>query len=93
MFTIRVDYPGSKWKRERKEWCKLHTVISIHDISVMAFSITDDHAHDAKEGMKILESIREGIRRIFGHNRYDSKSIFNSLGWNAIIPPGKNASS
>ncbi len=59
----------------------------------MAFSITDDHVHDAKEGRRILESIRDRLKRIFGDKGYDSKEIFNAFGSNAIIPLRKNASS
>ena len=47
---IRCDYLGSKWKKARRGWSKLHAVISIHDVSVLSFSITDDHVHDAKAG-------------------------------------------
>jgi hypothetical protein len=91
--TIRGDYPGTKWKRKRRGWKKLHAIISIQDVTVLSFSITDEHVHDAKAGRKMLESIREKILRIFGDKGYDSKSIFNALGSNAIIPPRRNASS
>ncbi len=90
--TIRGDYLGSKWNRKRKGWKKLHAVISIHDVSVISFSITDEHVHDAKAGKKILESIKSRIMRIFGDKGYDSKAIFNTFGSDTIIPPKKNAS-
>ena len=60
---------------------------------MLSFAITDEHVHDAKEGRKILENIRDRIRRIFGDKGYDSKAIYNMLGENAIIPPRNNASS
>ncbi|AKA48367.1 transposase [uncultured archaeon] len=90
--TIRGDYLGTKWNRRRRGWNKLHAVISIHDVSVLSFSITDEHVHDAKEGRKILESVRDRILRIYGDKGYDSKKIFNDFGHGTIIPPRKNAS-
>ena len=89
--TIRGDYPGSKWKKQRKGWPKLHAVISINDVSAMSFSITDEHVHDAKAGKELLKSVRDRIRRIFADKGYDSKAIYNSFGENTIIPPRKNA--
>ena len=59
--TIRGDYLGTKWKKPRKGWSKLHAVISINDVSVLSFAITDEHVHDAKEGRKILENLRGKI--------------------------------
>lgn len=91
--TIRGDYLGSKWNRKRRGWNKLHAVISIRDLSVLSFSITDEHVHDAKEGRKILESVKSRILRIFGDKGYDSKAIFNAFSSNTVIPPRKNASS
>ncbi len=91
--TIRGDYLGNKWHRKRKGWSKLHAVISIHDVSVLSFTITDEHAHDAKAGRKILKSIKDRIGRIFGDKGYDSKRIFNDFGSRTLTPPRKNASS
>jgi len=90
--TNRGDYLGNKWNRKRSGWSKLHAVISIHDVSVLSFTITDDHVHDAKAGRKILKSIRDRIAKIFGDKGYDSKAIFNDFGSATIIPPRKNAS-
>ena len=59
--TIRGDYLGTKWKKPRKGWSKLHAVISINDVSVMSFAITDDHVHDAKAGKELLKSVKERI--------------------------------
>ena len=90
--TIRGDYLGSKWKKPRKGWSKLHAVISINDVSAMSFLITDDHVHDAKAGKELLKSVKERIKSIFADKGYDSKAIYNSFGENTIIPPRRNAS-
>jgi transposase len=91
--TIRGDYLGTKWKKQRRGWSKLHAVISVNDLSVLSFAITDENVHNARMGGKILENIRGRIKRIFGDNGYDSKSIYNIFGENAIIQPRNNASS
>ena len=56
--TIRGDYLGSKWHRKRRGWSKLHAVISINDVSVLSFAITDEHVHDARAGRKLLVGCR-----------------------------------
>ena len=91
--TIRGNYTGSKWNRKRRGWSKLHAVISINDVSVISFAITDDHVHNAREERKILKNLRGKVKRIFGDKSYDSKSIYNIFGEDAIIPPRNNASS
>jgi hypothetical protein len=73
--TIRGDYLGSKWKKPRRGWSKLHAVISINVVSAMSFSITDDHVHDAKAGKELLMSVKDRIRRILEDRGYDSKAI------------------
>ena len=56
--TIRGDYLGSKWHRKKIGWTKLHAVISINDVSVISFAITDEHVHDARAGRKLLVGCR-----------------------------------
>ena len=73
-------------------WSKLHNVISINDVSVLSFAITEDHVHDAKAGNELLKSVKERIKRIFADKGYDSKAIFNEFGFNTVIPTRKNAS-
>jgi transposase len=77
----------------REGWSKLHAVISINDVSVLSFEITDEHVHDAKIGKELLKSVRERIKRIYAERGYDSKEIFNEFGENTAIPPRKNTSS
>ena len=90
--TIRGDYIGSKWKKQRKRWSKLHAVISINDVSVLSFAITDEHVHDAKARKELLKFLKERIKGIFADKGYVSKAIFNEFGSNTVILPRKNAS-
>ena len=59
----------------REGWSKLHAVISINDVSVLSFEITDEHVHDAKIGKELLKSVRERIKRIFADKCYDKGNI------------------
>ena len=90
--TIRGDYLGHKWHKKRKGWLKLHVIISLKDVTVLSFTITDEHTHDSKAARKLLSKMKNNILRIFGDRGYDSKYIYNMFGYNAIIPPRKNAS-
>ena len=90
--TIRGDYLRHKWHRKRKGWIKLHVIISLKDVTVLSFTITDEHTHDSKAARKLLSKMKNNILRIFGDRGYDSKYIYNMFGYNAVIPPRKNAS-
>ncbi|ARD84362.1 transposase IS4 family protein [Ferroplasma acidiphilum] len=90
--TIRGDYLGHKWHKKRKGWIKLHVIISLKDVTVLSFTITDEHTHDSKAARKLLSKMKNNILRIFGDKGYDSKYIYNMFGYNAVIPPRKNAS-
>ncbi|AGO61916.1 IS5 family transposase [Ferroplasma acidarmanus] len=90
--TIRGDYLGHKWHKKRKGWIKLHVIISLKDVNVLSFTITDEHTHDSKAARKLLSKMKNNILRIFGDKGYDSKYIYNMFGYNAVIPPRKNAS-
>ncbi|AGO61743.1 transposase, IS4 family protein [Ferroplasma acidarmanus Fer1] len=48
--------------------------------------------HDSKAARKLLSKMKNNILRIFGDRGYDSKYIYNMFGYNAVIPPRKNAS-
>ena len=93
--TIRGDYPGSKWRKKRRGWQKIHVVVSIHDVSVLSFSITDEHGNDSRHGRKLLEKVAKNLKVLFGDKAYDSKGIHNMISdreVKAVIPPKRNAS-
>ena len=90
--TLRGDYLGNKWHKIRRGWVKLHAVIDINNFEIIDYSITDEHANDAKEGIKIVRRIKNKIRKLYGDKGYDSKLIYNELDGKAVIPPRRNAS-
>ena len=71
--TLRGDYLGNKWHKIRKGWIKLHAVININNFQIIDYSITDDHANDAMEGIRIVRRIKNKIRKLYGDKGYDSK--------------------
>jgi Transposase DDE domain. len=76
--TIRGDYLGNKWKRDRKGWAKLHVIVDINEIRALTFSITDEHIHDSIEALNLVNRIRDKASKLCGYK--------------AIIPLMKNHS-
>jgi transposase len=71
---------------------KLHVIVDINDIRALTFSITDEHIHDSKEALNLVNRIKDKITRLYGDKAYDSKSIYNALSGKAIIPVRNNFS-
>ena len=90
--TLRGDYLGNKWHKIRRGWVKLHAVIDINNFEIIDYSITDEHANDAKEGIGLIRRVKNRVRRLYGDKGYDSKLIYNELDGKAVIPPRRNAS-
>ena len=90
--TIRGDYLGNKWNRRRKGWIKLHVIVDVNNIRALTFSITDEHIHDSREALNLVNRIRDKISKLYGDKAYDSRSIYNSLNGKSIIPTRKNSS-
>lgn len=69
--------------------------MSINDVSVLAFPISDEHGNDSPHGKRILKRVVKNLRSFLGDKAYDNRDIQNLLDENAvkaIIPPRKNAS-
>ena len=90
--TIRGDYLGNKWNRRRKGWIKLHVIVDVNNIRALTFSITDEHIHDSREALNLVNRIRDKASKLCGYKAHDSRSIYNSLNGKSIIPTRKNSS-
>ena len=53
--AIRGRNLRSKWNRKRRRWSKLHAMISINDVSVISFMITDKHVHGTKSDKEFMK--------------------------------------
>ena len=62
--TLRGDYSGNKWHKIRRGWVKLHAVIDINNFEIIDYSITDEHANDAKEGIGLIRRVKNRVRRL-----------------------------
>lgn len=45
---------------------KLHVIVDIHNIRALIFSITDEHIHDSREALNLVNRIREKISKLYG---------------------------
>ena len=59
---------------------------------LLTCTTTDEHVHNVKTGIQKLKSLKERVRKIYADKDYNSKSIYNTFREDAIIPPGRNAS-
>ena len=44
---------------ESDGWVKLHVIVDINEIRALTFSITDEHIHDSREALNLVNRIRE----------------------------------
>ena len=70
----------------------MRVTVDINEIRALTFSITDEHIHDSREALNLVNRMKDKISKPYGDRAYDSKSIYNALCGNAIIPLRKNHS-
>jgi hypothetical protein len=44
---------------ESDGWVKLHVIVDINEIRALTFSIADEHIHDSREALNLVNRIRE----------------------------------
>ncbi len=75
------DYIEDKWKREKKEFVKLHISIDEKSKKVVSFRITKGTVHDTKKfGPLVKEAASKyDIDKVYGDKAYDNRNNFNIL--------------
>ena len=74
--TIRGDYLRHKWHRKRKGWIKLHVIISMKNVNVLSFTITDEHTHDSKAARKLLSKMKNiFLQSTFCYSYYSLSTV------------------
>ena len=75
------DYIEDKWKREKKEFVKLHISIDEKSKKVVSFRITKGNVHDTKKfGPLVKEAASKyDIDKVYGDKAYDNRNNFNIL--------------
>ena len=76
------DYIEDKWKREKKEFVKLHISVDEKSKKVVSFRITKVNVHDTKKfGPLVKEAVasKYDIDKVYGDKAYDNRNNFNIL--------------
>jgi hypothetical protein len=75
------SYIEDKWKREKKEFVKLHISVDEKSKKVVSFRITKGNVHDTKKFCPLVkEAARKyDIDKVYGDKAYDSRNNFNIL--------------
>lgn len=75
------DYIEEKWKREKKEFVKLHIAVDEKSKKIVSFRITKGNVHDTKKfGPLVKEAAKKcEIDRVHGDKAYDDRKNFNLL--------------
>ena len=77
------DYIEDKWKREKKEFVKLHISVDEKSKKVVSFRITKEgNVHDTKKFLALLvkeAASKYDIDKLYGDKAYDNRNNFNIL--------------
>ena len=86
-----------RWKKERREYLKLHIAVDIKSKQIISFRVTKGTVHDSKKFVPMIKEIsnNNNITKAYADKAYDSTVIFNlldKLHIEPIISVRKNAS-
>jgi hypothetical protein len=76
----KCDYIEDKWKREKKEFVKMHISVDEKSKKVVSFRITKGNVHDTKKfGPLVKEAAasKYDINKVYGDKAYDNRNNFN----------------
>lgn len=75
------DYIEEKWKREKKEFVKLHIAVDVKSKKIVSFRITKGNVHDTKKFGPLVKEAAEKceIDKVHGDKAYDDRKNFNLL--------------
>ena len=91
------NYIEDKWKKERREYLKLHIAVDIKSKQIISFRVTKGTVHDSKKFIPMIKEIsnNNNITKAYADKAYDSIVNFNlldKLHIEPIISVRKNAS-
>ena len=81
---------GGKGKRG---WKKLHLGVDTAGV-IVAQSLTEGSADDAREGIKLLQSVERKVRSFTGDGTYDSAAVYRAAkarGAKVVVSPSRKA--
>ena len=91
------NYIEDKWKKERREYLKLHIAVDVKSKQIVSFRITKGTVHDSKKFIPMIKEISKNnnITKTYADKAYDSTVNFNlldKLHIEPVISIRKNAS-
>ncbi|HJS64819.1 MAG TPA: transposase [Nitrososphaeraceae archaeon] len=80
-YLRKVLYIEDKWKKERREYLKLHIAVDTKSKQIISFLITKGTVHDSKKFVPMIKEISKNhrIAKTYADKAYDSKTNFNML--------------
>lgn len=74
-------YIEDKWKKERREYLKLHIAVDVKSQQIISFRVTKGTVHDTKKFVPMIKEISKHhrIAKTYADKAYDSKTNFNLL--------------
>ena len=75
------NYIEDKWKKERREYLKLHIAVDVKSKQIILFRVTKGTVHDSKKFVPMIKEISQNnnITKVYADKAYDSKTNFNLL--------------
>ena len=77
----KAHYIEDKWKKERREYLKLHIAVNTESKQIISFRVTKGTVHDTKKFVPMIKEIfkHHNITKVYADKAYDSKTNFNML--------------
>jgi len=81
VISKRGHYIEDKWKKERREYLKLHIAVDAKSKQIVSFRITKGTVHDNKKFIPMIKEISKtnNIIKVYADKAYASKTNFNLL--------------
>jgi len=81
VISRRGHYIEDKWKKERREYLKLHIAVDVKSKQIVLFRVTKGTVHDNKKFVPMIKEIfkHHNITKVYADKAYDSKTNFNLL--------------
>lgn len=97
VISKRGNYIEDKWKKERREYIKLHIAVDVKSKQIISFRVTKGTVHDTKKFVPMIKEISKHnkITKVYADKAYDCTTNFNlldKLHIEPVISIRKNAS-
>ena len=87
--TNRGTYLEDKWKRQKREYVKLHVSVDVKTKKIVSYKITHGHSSDTKQFIPLFKEAKKHckkIRKSYADKAYDDQNNFDYCDKNKTIP-------